>query len=262
MQSILIADRVFKKNFITQSMKFSGMLGLIFIYIIHSLILKIFYKDIWTFRRKIIFVMSSYCKFSLKLIGIRVKKYGKIESPFVVSNHLSYLDILVLASLHPTAFVTSVEIREMPGLGLLTELGGCLFVERRSRANLSKEIQDLTNALNKNIPVTIFPEATSTNAESVLRFKRPLFQASQDSGKSVTPICINYLKVDGEYLNKQNRDTVCWYGSMDFLPHLWKLMEKREILVEIRVLNSLSPEEPAIMAVASHQMVQENFIGI
>ena len=246
-----------------QLLKFLVFLNLIVIYIIHTFILSLIYRDIWVFRSKIIHTLSHYCTWGLKVAGVRVRKYGiKADTQFIVANHMSYLDILVLASQFPTSFVTSVEIREMPVLGLMTKLGGCLYVERRNKSNLSNEILELTTALQKNIPVTVFPEATSTNAESVLRFKRPLFQASLDSKVPVSPICINYLKIDGETFNRVNRDTVCWYGDMAFVPHLWNLMGKRDILVELRLLNEIPAAEPLYLAEESHRMIESNFLGL
>lgn len=246
-----------------QGIKFISFLSVMVIYIIHSFILSLIYRDIWTFRSKIIHIMSRYSSLALRLAGVRVKKYGITnEMKFVVSNHLSYLDILVLCSQFPSTFVTSVEIREIPVLGLITKLGGCLYVERRNKTNLSNEIKELTMALQKNIPVAVFPEATSTNAESVLRFKRPLFQASLDSQVPVSPICINYLKIDGKLFDVSNRDSVCWYGDMGFLPHLWELMGKRSVLVELRLLNEIPAAEPVLLAEESHRRIQQSFVGL
>ncbi|MES2769167.1 MAG: 1-acyl-sn-glycerol-3-phosphate acyltransferase [Bdellovibrionota bacterium] len=248
---------------IVQGLKFISFLSLMVIYIVHSFILSMIYRDIWIFRSKIIYVMSWYSSLALRLAGVRVKKYGMTnDMKFLVSNHLSYLDILILCSQFPSTFVTSVEIREIPVLGLITKLGGCLYVERRNKSNLSNEIKELTTALQKNIPVAIFPEATSTNAESVLRFKKPLFQASLDSHVPVSPVCINYLKIDGKLFDTGNRDFVCWYGDMDFLAHLWELMGKRNVLVELRLLNEIQAAEPILLAEESHRRIQQNFIGL
>lgn len=246
-----------------QVCKFILFLNLIVIYIIHTFILSLFHRDIWKFRSKVIYVMSMYCSWGLKLAGVQVKKQGiKNDMKFMVANHLSYLDILVIASQFPTTFVTSVEIRETPFLGLITKLGGCLYVERRNKFSLSSEIQEITESLQKNIPVTVFPEATSTNAESVLRFKRPLFQASLDAQTPVSPICLNYLKIDGASFNRGNRDTICWYGDMDFIPHLWNLMGKRKIIVELCLLREIPTEEPTQLAEKSHNIISTNFIAL
>jgi 1-acyl-sn-glycerol-3-phosphate acyltransferase len=250
---------------INQTLKFILFLSLMVVYIIHSFVLSLIYRDIWIFRSKIIYVMSGYCKLALKLAGVRVIHSGDYEPSkmnFLVSNHMSYLDILIIASRFPSTFVTSVEISEIPVLGLMTKLGGCLYVERRNKTNLSNEIKELTMALQKNIPVAIFPEATSTNAETVLRFKKPLFQASVDAEVLVSPLCINYLKIDNEVFSEKNRDDVCWYGDMGFLPHLWNLMGKKKILVDLRSFYNIPAMPPVLLAEESHRLIQSNFIGV
>ena len=93
----------------------------------------------------------------------------------IVSNHLSYLDVLAMISVLNTRFVTSMEVKHAAGLGWITDQAGCLYVERRSRKNLKTEINEISKALEGGFYVVVFPEATSTNGDGVLRFKRPLF---------------------------------------------------------------------------------------
>lgn len=190
--------------------------------------------------RKILnFIVSFYSGLALIALDIQVKTSGDFpqghENFLIVSNHLSYLDILSLSSFFPTSFVTSVEIKKMPVLGQITQLAGCLFVERRSRAELGKEINELCEGLKSGLNITIFPEATSTDGSGVLKFKRPLFQSALKTHSPVLPLCINYLSVNGEKIGVHNRDFVCWYGSMDFFSHLWKLVQQRKIVVQISI---------------------------
>src|SRR5882724_6689111 len=42
----------------------------------------------------------------------------------LISNHVSYVDILVLASLAPAVFVAKREVKLWPVMGLLAQLGG------------------------------------------------------------------------------------------------------------------------------------------
>lgn len=154
-----------------------------------------------------------------------------IGGSLIASNHMSYLDVLVLAAKFPGLFVTSVEVRDMPFLGLLSRLGGCLYVERRSREGLSSEVREISSALSQGLSVLLFPEATSTNADQVLRFRRPLFQAAIDAGTKVLPVTLNYISVDRQSFQRRNRDIICWYGSMPFLSHLLEMFRQKEITV-------------------------------
>lgn len=192
----------------------------------------------WKGRKVLNQVVSFYCRIGLKILAIKPQYFesnaGESQSlGLFVANHLSYLDILILSAKYPSSFVTSVEIKQTFFLGKLCELAGCVFVERRSRDNLGQEVQQLTSTLNNKISITIFPEGTSTNGESVLRFRRPLFQSVIASQVPVCPITINYDFVGDEPFSIMNRDQVLWYGDMEFLPHLWSLCHLSQVTISI-----------------------------
>lgn len=250
---------------IRPGLKVAGIFSLIAGMVAESIWIQCMGRERWDKQRKRARLISKYSHLGLKVLGVEIKSQGHALNggALHVGNHLSYLDVLVLASQMPTAFVTSQEIRSTPGLGFLCELGGCLFVERRSRAQLTAEVGEITEALKNGLNVTVFPEATSTNGESVLRFRRPLFQAAIFSGRPVQTFCLNYETLDGERISSQNRDAVCWYGDMDFLPHLWKLAKFRKIGVRLdwlSVINSDLPEVGAAeLAERSHVVVGRHF---
>lgn len=182
-----------------------------------------------------VLLCQKWCRYGLRLMRVRVnvKGAGVSSRALYVGNHVSYLDILVLAAHVRTCFVTSVEIRETPVLGQLCELAGCVFVERRNKSNIHAEIGELTAALRGGLNVTVFPEATSTNGEQILRFRKPLFTAAREAETEVVPFCLNYRKAGVEPLSFKNRDDVFWYGDMDFLPHLWRLIGLMGIEVDL-----------------------------
>ncbi len=218
-------------------------------------------REKWSLIRSGNKMISYYGALGLKILGIEVQWKGQVnpnDNHLIVSNHLSYTDILALAAKVPTSFVTSVEIRDTPILGHICKAAGCLFVERRSKRNLGQEVKDITKALSQGVNVTIFPEATSTNGESVLRFRRPLYNAAVQSGKKVLPLCINYRSIDGEKITLSNRDRVFWYGDMSFLPHLWSLALHKKVMMEITVLNEITVKESISvedLATDSHKAV-------
>ena len=257
-------------NKIRHITKFVLILTYILFYVFNLIILRFFYIGRnWAYRKAIYPYIKFWSKNALKLIGISVTTKGSTiknaENFLVVSNHLSYLDIIIVTSQFPTNFVTSMEIKETPVLGFLTEVGGCLYVERRNKENLHKEINEITEALAKGLNVTIFPEATSTNGEGVLRFRRPLYNAAIHSRKMVKPICINYKMLNGALLNRNNRDVLFWYGGMSFLPHLWQLMAQDKIEVEIKFLEDLpimEITEAALLAEESYRLVTSAYIPV
>lgn len=219
-----------------------------------------------TVRAILIQQVSFYSKLLLRVLGIKtdfknLEHLKGEENYLIVSNHLSYLDVLVLASKIPSCFVTSLEIKQTPFLGQLTSLAGCLFVDRKNRSGLKGEINELRDALNSGLNVIVFPEATSTDGSEVLRFKRPLFESSVATGKAILPITINYQLISGQGVSVHNRDVVCWYGDMGFFPHFLTFLEQSEVQVEIVINDAFLPEffPTQELALKSHQVVASCF---
>lgn len=147
-------------------------------------------------------------------------------------NHLSWIDPLIMAAIHPSVFVTSVETGEHPLLGRICASAGCVFMERRQRRGLNAE-RDRLGKLMENLPVVIFPEATTSNGATVLPFKPATFASAMDARTSISLLALRYRSLDGRPVNTRNRDRVCWYGDMTFLPHLIGVLRIRRIAVEL-----------------------------
>lgn len=235
----------------------------LFTFIAHGFIAKIYLRDIWKLRFYMTPWMRRYSRLSLKILGFHVKTIGpQTKQPFIVCNHMSYLDILILSSQIETCYVTSMEMKNAPVLGWATQVAGCLYVERRSKDNLKNEIQDVVDALLKGFHVTVFPEATSTNGEKILPFKKPLFSAAIQTQSFVQPLCLQYIKIDGKNFDTNNRDLVCWYGDMGFLTHLWSVMKLKRVDIKLHTLNPISIEPDsnvATLALSSHAKIAETY---
>lgn len=236
------------------------------LYVTLATLMRMTMRDRWRCSRYTSKLLSWFCRQGLRFLDVEVKKVIVGEVPqapfFVVSNHLSYIDILVVSSLFPTCYITSVEIGETLGLGQMARSANCLFVERRDKSGLSREIGEITEALRNGLVITIFPEATTTDGSELLRFRRPLYRAAIDSGVPVIPICLNYRKVGGEPLSSKNRDYLFWYGDMRFGGHLWRLSQFREpFTIEVTVSPAVSPQgvDEAYLAEHTHQIVKGHF---
>lgn len=174
--------------------------------------------------------------------------YTHIESipkgHLLICNHMSYMDVLIIASKVPTLFVTSTEMRDTPFLGWITKLGECLYVNRRSHKNLNQEIQEIQSWIHKGFNVLIFPEATTSNGVHLKPFKSSLLQISQNGTIPITAFCLKYTKlnhfpVDEEALSK----TIAWYDDAGFLPHFFKQLSNQSVSFELtQVDNFLSDQ--------------------
>lgn len=165
------------------------------------------------------------------------------ENHLIVSNHVSYTDILVLASCYPFIFISSTEMAANPFLGDIARIGGSLFTNRKKHASLPQEINNFASALKDGFNLVLFPEGTSTNGETVREFRKSLFQTSIIAQKPILPICVKYKTLDSRPIQTQEqRDIVCWYGEMTFVPHLFKIIS-HTAEVEVNVLSPL-PYDP------------------
>ena len=145
-----------------------------------------------------------------------------------VSNHLTYLDILVYGTVRPFVFVAKSEVRRWPLLGTLASLGGTIFVDRGRSLQVANAGQQIEEALRDGLAVLLFPEGTSSDGREVLPFRSPLFEPAIRSGASVTAAAIRYHAVDGV------ESEVTYWGEMVFLPHLFRTLCVRGLAAEIR----------------------------
>jgi lyso-ornithine lipid O-acyltransferase len=230
--------------------KVTGFLGIAFwmaIFFIRGWLFKLTVKDPVRQRTALARNTSYISRQMLKAFGIKVKvnhpeNLGSLasENHLVIANHVSYVDILVLASCHPLVFITSVEMAASPFLGDVTRIGGSLFTNRKKHTSLPQEIRNFASALTAGFNVVLFPEGTSTNGETIREFRKSLFQTSIIAQKPVLPICVKYQTLDGKPFETQaERDIICWYGEMSFVPHFFKLLGHK-INAEVNVLSPIS----------------------
>lgn len=238
--------------------------GLISLYTGHAVVARMLIKDRKTRLQYFNKTVSAYAKRVLGLIHCEVSTPGfepnifKNENFLIVSNHMSYLDILITSSVLPSCFVTSVDMGETKFLGSLCELGGALFVERRHRGKIEEDTKNLAQTLKDGFNLVLYPEGTSTNGEKVMPFKKSLLMSAVRAQKNILPVCLKYLEVDGEPINLQNRDRVCWYGDIPFATHAANMMKTKSLKVELHFLEPIkvTPES------SRHELAEKAYAAV
>ena len=127
-------------------------------------------------------------------LGIELRIEGaQIDSgALLLANHVSWLDILVIASLTPASFVAKSEVRCWPAIGWLAARAETLFLRRASGRSLLEVKNRIAGLLADGRSVAMFPEATTTNGETVLPFRSGMLQAAVDADRPVQAIAIAY----------------------------------------------------------------------
>jgi 1-acyl-sn-glycerol-3-phosphate acyltransferase len=152
---------------------------------------------------------------------------GQEAIGLIVSNHLTYLDILVYSAARPFLFVAKSEVRRWPFLGTMARLGGTIFVDRGRSLQVAEASRRIEHGLREGMPVLLFPEGTSSDGSSVLPFRSPLFDPAIRAGAWVTAAAIRYHADDAA------EDQVTYWGNMVFVPHLFRTMCIRGLSAEI-----------------------------
>ena len=173
-------------------------------------------------------------------IATELARPDLLEQPhFIVCNHMSYFDILVTSSRLPSVFVTSTDVLAMPFLGTMSEFGGSIFVDRRNRARLPRDIGMIGTALDDGFNVVLYPEGTTSDGSAVLPFRSSLFSAALACGRPILPMCIKYKSINHEPFAESNRDLICWYGDMSFVSHYLEVPRVRHVEVELTLMEPI-----------------------
>src|SRR5882672_10787489 len=132
------------------------------------------------------------CRRHLKIFGYVGTISGEIpKSGLLVSNHLSYLDILVICANAPSVFVSKADVRRWPLFGWLAALAGTVSIERERRSHVGAVNQEIQSALDEGILVVIFPEGTSSDGETVRPFRSSLLEPALRGGHPIATACIH-----------------------------------------------------------------------
>ncbi|WP_102959585.1 lysophospholipid acyltransferase family protein [Mangrovicella endophytica] len=178
-----------------------------------------------------------------RIVGIRVIVTGEPSRRhplLMVSNHLSWSDILVLGSVMELSFIAKAEVRGWPVFGLLARLQRTVFVERSDRRATGRQADAIAERLAAGDVMVLFAEGTTSDGNSVLPFKTALFGAAQSALRNagtasvaVQPVALAYLRANGLPLGRFGRPLVAWPGDVELLPHLVGVLREGAVDVEV-----------------------------
>lgn len=167
----------------------------------------------------------------LAALEIDIRVSGSMpQNGLLVCNHLSYVDVLLIASQGRVVFVAKSDVRKWPLIGKLLETSGTILAERGRPLTAPNTVTCIRSSLEKGMTVVLFPEGTSSDGSSVLPFKPALLQAALDVGAFVTPAAISYQVIGGNAAHD-----VCYWGDAVFLPHLIRLARLKEIKANLMI---------------------------
>jgi len=174
----------------------------------------------------------------IRVIGAPAAKTPDGRPVIYVSNHSSWLDILVLGGRLEACFIAKDEIGAWPLIRQIARLGRTVYV-RRARASIGRERDEMGRRLSQGDNLVLFPEGTTSDGSRVLPFRSAFFsiveQAVSPEGKPpiIQPLSVVYDRLAGLPTGRSSRPVFAWYGDMDIASHFWRLAQHRGLRVTV-----------------------------
>lgn len=164
----------------------------------------------------------------LRRIGMEVVAAGNPPlHGLVVSNHLSYLDVLAYASLSPCVFVAKQEVRAWPAFGIFATMAGTIYVDRRRGAVNGDAVASMEEAFAAGLAVVLFPEGTSSDGAQVLHFHARFFEPAVRASAMVTAAAIGYAS------SSAAEAALAYHGEDVFGTHLMRTLGQRHLKARV-----------------------------
>jgi 1-acyl-sn-glycerol-3-phosphate acyltransferase len=178
--------------------------------------------------------MCSWSRFFVRWMRITVDTPTPPLGRAFVSNHLSYLDVIVLGAQQPSVFLCKADVKSWPLVSTIVGGAGTIFVERERRSSAAKAAEQLHAVMQQGVPVVFFPEGTSTDGTGVLPFRAPIFEAIVESNAQAWPMYLHYDLPGATDRAETVRNDICYWGDHTFATHIFKLLRYDGITARIR----------------------------
>lgn len=164
------------------------------------------------------------------IVNLHVIKDG--EPPerrtILVSNHISWLDIIVIGQYLPAYFVAKNDISNWPVIGYLAKQSGTIFIHRGNKQHIKTTAEKMVWLLKQNSSIIAFPEGTTTKGDDVLHFHASLFQPAMLTRSAIQPVALQYQGA--------SKEVAPFVGDDGFVPHLIKMLTMDKIEVRLSFL--------------------------
>ena len=171
-----------------------------------------------------------------RLAGIRTRVIGKpLPHALLLGNHISWIDVLVLAGASRTAFVGHAGLSDQALFAWMCRQNDTLFITRDQRGTVADQVDAVMERLGHR-RLTIFPEATTGDGSSLLPFRSSLLSAVERLPHDipVQPFALDFEDVGD----------IAWVGDEPGMDNFFRIMARtRPIYLTIRFLEPLADDE-------------------
>lgn len=165
-------------------------------------------------------IVRTWARSLLCAAGVRVRIRGPSPSgiSLLVANHVSWLDIVAIAAIEPATFVSKADVAEWPLIGMLVAQAGTLFIHRDRFRAIHRVTRDMNRRLEEGDSIVVFPEGTTSDGRTLLRFGTGIFEPAVTCGVPITPIAITYSSAAANFV-----------GDMTFAASLIRILRARDL---------------------------------
>jgi 1-acyl-sn-glycerol-3-phosphate acyltransferase len=192
--------------------------------------------------------LKKWQKQLLEQFNVEVIVHGKkFEAPkMIVSNHVSWIDILVLSYLYPGHFIAKSEIQKWPIMGAMITSIGTLFVKRGVRSELKKLSHQISQIIINKSSIIFFPEGKTGNGKQINKIYAGLFESAINAQIDLQPILIIYEDSSGYPSN-----TVLYIDDITLFSSIMDVFGEKKIKAHIFALEKITTEGRTRKEIAS-----------
>jgi 1-acyl-sn-glycerol-3-phosphate acyltransferase len=158
-----------------------------------------------------------------------------VSPALIICNHISWLDIFVINSVHACRFVAKSDIRDWPLIGWLCDKSGTIFIARGKQRDVRRIYAGLVRSIHDGERVAFFPEGTTAPQGTVLPFHANLFEAAIEAQVPVQAYAIRYRDAAGNY-----HPAADFIGEMSFAESVMMILRHPAMHAELICLPSVS----------------------
>jgi len=166
----------------------------------------------------------SWSRLLARIIGLTIRLRGKPPEPpfFLVTNHLGYIDIIILEALVSGFFVAKSDIARWPVVGTILQAANTIFIEQNRKTDIPRVLTRVEKTLEGGLGVILFPEAGAGSGESLLPFRSPLLEVAV---RGKLPVSYAALRYETETGQPPAAGAVHWNDDMPLPEHLYRLLQ-------------------------------------
>lgn len=201
---------------------------------------------------------NAWSRMLVRLCGVRVDVMGEPRMQgcaLWVANHVSWIDIFILAGVRSVFFVAKSEIRAWPVVGWLVAEVGTVFLQRGQRHSIRQVGEEMQTRFQRGEVIGLFAEGTTSDGFDVLPFHSSLFDPAIRAGVDIQPVALRFM------YRGQRSDFAAFVGEETLVANLWVLLRARGVSVEVEFLPMISAAQAQQLGRAEVARHAERLIG-